>query len=143
MERSYFERLPKDLILKLALELDLPSVLSYCRSSKKFNNLICDNYIFWINRHLKDFKWKYTGDKTLAAIKESYKELSYWWNPKNQKGLTDKLILKTPGLKNLTTLNAIDNPKITDESVKQLQNLTTLSASDNPKITDRLSLIHI
>ena len=40
MERSDewgMNHLPKDLVTKLALELDLPSILNYCRSSKKFN----------------------------------------------------------------------------------------------------------
>ena len=80
MERSDewgMNRLPKDLVTKLALELDNKDLTNYCRSSKKFNNMICNNYTFWMNKHLKDFNWNYTGEKTLKAIKDSYKTLSY------------------------------------------------------------------
>ena len=130
------ESLPKDLLIQLALELDLPSILNYCRSSKKFNNLICNNYTFWMNKHIRDFNWNYTGPKTLSAIKESYKNLSYWWNPKNRWRLTDSIILETPGLLNLTSLNANYNREITDASVSKLTSLRSLIASYNPKITD-------
>ena len=139
MERSDewgMNHLPKDIIIKLALELDLPSILNYCRSSKKFNNMVCNNYTFWMNKHLKDFNWNYTGPKTLGAIKDSYKTLSYWWNPKNHWELTDEIILETPGLLNLTSLNAAGNRKITDASVGKLTSLTYLNARNNPKITD-------
>ena len=80
MEELGMNHLPKDLVIQLALELDLPSILNYCRSSKKFNHMICDNYTFWMNKHIRDFNWIYTGEKTLAAIKDSYKILSYLWS---------------------------------------------------------------
>ena len=128
--------LPKDLIIKLALELDLSDILNFSMINNKFNYLICDNYTFWMNKHLKDFNWNYTGEKTLAAIKESYKILSHWWNPKNNRELIDKTILETPGLTNLTSLDAYGNPKITDRSVSKLTSLRSLNARWNPYITD-------
>lgn len=49
------ENLPKDVIIQLALEFDLPSILSLCQTSTKLNMLICENNTFWINKLRKDF----------------------------------------------------------------------------------------
>lgn len=130
------ERVPKDVIMKLALELDDESLKNYCLSSKRFNQLICDNYLFWINKILKDFNWLYKGEKTLYAIRNKYNNLTFWWNPTNHRYLTDRFILEIPGLLNLTSVNARDNPRITDKSISKLKSLITLNATFNKKITD-------
>lgn len=70
--------------------------------STEFNRLVCDNYNFWYNKILKDFGWEYTGKENLQSIKKNYKDISYWYN--NSYRLTDEIILKTPGLINLTEL---------------------------------------
>lgn len=41
------EKLPKDLIVLLALEMDTPSLLKFCNTSSKNNKLICGNETFW------------------------------------------------------------------------------------------------
>lgn len=38
---------PKDIIILLALELDDPSIINLCRSSKRYNEAICKNQNFW------------------------------------------------------------------------------------------------
>ena len=38
---------PRDIIILLALELDHPSIINLCRSSKRYNELICKNQNFW------------------------------------------------------------------------------------------------
>ena len=47
--------LPKDIVQKLALELDLETVLNICRASKRMNQVICDSKIFWMNRIKKEY----------------------------------------------------------------------------------------
>ena len=140
MERTGIIHLPKDLMVHLGLELDLPDILNFSMINKKINHMICNNYTFWMNKHLRDFNWNYTGDKTLVDIRDSYKTLSYWWDasvdPENRWELTDSIILETPGLLNLTTLDASYNGKITDTSVAKMTSLTSLNARSNPKITD-------
>lgn len=121
MEESYFNRLPKDVIMKLSLDLNDRDLENYCRSYKKLADMTCNNYVFWINKILKNFGWRYQGEKTLSAIKKKYSELKYWWNPNNHWDLTDKFILETPGLLCLKVLNAQANLKITDKSVKELK----------------------
>jgi hypothetical protein len=47
--------LPKDILIHLALEYDLPTVLSFCSTSKRMNEIICLNDNFWYNKIQKDF----------------------------------------------------------------------------------------
>ncbi|GAG28018.1 unnamed protein product, partial [marine sediment metagenome] len=48
--------LPKDLIIYYALMMDLPEILSLCLSSKKFNNIVCKNKTFWMNKLIHDYQ---------------------------------------------------------------------------------------
>ena len=41
------ERLPKDVLVEIALGLDVWEVLEFCQTSKKTNKLICQNKFFW------------------------------------------------------------------------------------------------
>jgi len=54
-----FEKLSKDVIVKIALTLDLPEILSLCMVSKKFNLHVCENRYFWISRLKQDFDIRY------------------------------------------------------------------------------------
>lgn len=49
------ENFPRDMIIQLALEYDLSTIMNFCRTSKRMNTIICDNNIFWINKLNKDF----------------------------------------------------------------------------------------
>jgi hypothetical protein len=40
---SSFDLLSSEIILNITLEVPISSISSYCRSSKRFNNLICNN----------------------------------------------------------------------------------------------------
>ncbi len=50
-----FKNVPKDILIYMALSYDLPEILSLCRTSKRFNNTICLNQLFWMNKLMKDF----------------------------------------------------------------------------------------
>ncbi len=49
------EKLPNDLLIKIALELDYPGIIALCATSKSMNNIICQNQIFWMNKFVKEF----------------------------------------------------------------------------------------
>ena len=49
MEKN-ISNLPKDVMQKLALELDYTDILNLCNSSSNFNSNICDNETFWLNK---------------------------------------------------------------------------------------------
>ncbi len=56
------DKLEKDQLFLLALELDLPELLSFCSSSKRINDLICKRNDIWYYKLNKEFSdLKYTG----------------------------------------------------------------------------------
>ena len=67
MKHSKLNQLSKDEMVRLALFLDLPEILTFCRLAKKFNKNVCQNKNFWIKRLKQDFGFKYldiSPDKT-------------------------------------------------------------------------------
>ena len=67
MKHSKLNQLSKDEMVRLALYLDLPEILTFCRLAKKFNRNVCQNKNFWISRLKQDFGFSYleiSPDKT-------------------------------------------------------------------------------
>ena len=52
-----FEKIPKDILVLIALSLDLSAILYLCSVSTAFNRGVCENNIFWIKK--KDFNINY------------------------------------------------------------------------------------
>lgn len=50
------ETIHKDILIKLALDLDLPDLLSLCRTSERFNTIVCNSDKFWKQKLWKDYK---------------------------------------------------------------------------------------
>ena len=48
------EKLPKDMIIYLAMEMELLEIISFCNTSKKINERVCKNNIFWRNKIEKE-----------------------------------------------------------------------------------------
>ena len=57
--------LPKDIIFTIGLKLDLPDILSLCRTCKKINDGICNNRYFWIARLRQDYNIDYLSVKPI------------------------------------------------------------------------------
>ena len=49
------ELLPKDILIKLAIDLDLPDIIKWCSINKRFDELTCKNDIFWMNKFYHDY----------------------------------------------------------------------------------------
>lgn len=49
------EQLPGDVVFSIALMMDLPEILSLCKTSKRFNRIICENRNFWLRRLQRDY----------------------------------------------------------------------------------------
>lgn len=47
---NQFDRLPRDVIIYMALTMELPELYKYCRLSTRFNQAVCNNPQFWENR---------------------------------------------------------------------------------------------
>lgn len=65
---SEFDKLPPDMIMKIAYKLSPRKVTEYCSLSKRFAK-ICDKEYFWIKKYQLDFS-DYAKN---ATIKEKYK----------------------------------------------------------------------
>ncbi len=73
-----FEKVSKNVILYIALMLNLPGILNFCRSSSKFNNVICKNPSFWVSKLAKDFGINYINIKNeYPEPKIYYERLEY------------------------------------------------------------------
>ena len=59
-------QLPKYLLITIALEFSLPDLITFCSLNKNFNNKVCANHDFWLQKLRKDFKFEQVIDKTLA-----------------------------------------------------------------------------
>src|SRR5690606_21823834 len=76
-EMDLFQDLPDELIILQALELDLPSITRLCQASSRFNQIICDNELFWRYKFIKDYQFNpiyYTGSWKLL-----YREYGSVW----------------------------------------------------------------
>ena len=50
-----FDLLSKDILIELAIELNLPDIVNWCSLNKKFDNLTCKNDIFWRRKFIHDY----------------------------------------------------------------------------------------
>lgn len=72
------ENVPKDVIVeKLALKLDFNDVINYCKSSKKYNVMICNNNLFWIKYIYYNFNIKFDIRNKNLVIEE-LKNAAFW-----------------------------------------------------------------
>jgi ankyrin repeat protein len=79
------ENMDKNLLIETALMLNLKDILSLCRTNKKFNDLICNSNIFWINKIKKDYNFI-----TSEEGKEKYKIIKkYNFEVAAEKGYLD------------------------------------------------------
>jgi len=62
----------KQSLILIAMELDLPSIINFCKTSNKVNKSVCKNKFFWINKLKKDYDFVF---KTKRDPKEYYKLL--------------------------------------------------------------------
>lgn len=52
--RKNISDLSRDELISIGMILDLPELVSFCKASKKINNILCKNNSFWRNKILKD-----------------------------------------------------------------------------------------
>ncbi|GAG81361.1 unnamed protein product, partial [marine sediment metagenome] len=65
------DKLDKDTLYSIAIELDLPSLLKFCASNSRINELICKRDPIWLNKLNKDFP-NYKDFKLKQSKKDIY-----------------------------------------------------------------------
>lgn len=74
------ESQPRDVIFSIALMMDLPEILSFCRTSRRINSIVCDNNNFWRTKLTNDYNIN-TGDNPKNRYKHIVSELRKYKNP--------------------------------------------------------------
>lgn len=49
------QTLNKDILIYLALDMDIPTLFNYCLVNKRINNIVCENNTFWMNKLNNDY----------------------------------------------------------------------------------------
>lgn len=70
MDRSY-----RDALVKIALELDLPSIINYCQTNKNINRAVCQNDLFWINKLSKDYGFNFSKKSGQLRLARAYYQI--------------------------------------------------------------------
>ncbi len=91
LAEAAFEFVPSETILNIALFLPLRNIIPLCQTSKKFNDIICDNEYFWRQKFIQDYKFVptyYTGN--WKNLYQNYKNVWVFGSNKyGQLGLGD------------------------------------------------------
>ena len=73
------ENLPIDIILLMVMDLDTIEAIRLCRTSRKFNNAICNNHNFWRNRLARDYGFQIESNDPVL-LKDYYRLLYQMYN---------------------------------------------------------------
>ena len=68
---DYFDNLPSDQLVLIALELQSSQILYFCNSNNRFNKVICHNDRFWHLKFIRDFG---LPDYPITDWKSAYKD---------------------------------------------------------------------
>lgn len=66
---GYLGKLNKNELFLLALELDLPDLINFCKSSKRINEKVCESKEIWIHKLKEDFNITYSKRYNLEPKK--------------------------------------------------------------------------
>jgi ankyrin repeat protein len=67
------EKLDKDRLFLIAMELDLPGLLNFCQTNKTINERICNNKYIWLAKLRKDFDFVFDDYINFEDPKMAYK----------------------------------------------------------------------
>lgn len=75
LEQSQMPILPPDMLVAIALELELPDLFRFCMSSKRHNEVVCKNKMFWLRRLQRDKmgRKEHPNYKTISDYKSYYR----------------------------------------------------------------------
>ena len=123
------EKLNRDELFSLAINLDLPSLLKFCRTNKHFLEQICARDEIWNYRLMKEFPdYRLLNLKNETSKKEIYQLLHSLVQLRNELKRKESIYK----LYNLQKLD-LSNKKLTKipENLGNLVNLRTLDLSNN------------
>ena len=63
------DKFPKEMLIEIALYLDMEGIIKFCKTNKRVNSVVCENENFWRQKLLKD----YPNHDSLSQFEESYR----------------------------------------------------------------------
>jgi hypothetical protein len=90
------EKLPKDVLVLLAIDLDYADILRLCKSSSRMNRFVCQNENFWRNKLYKiyPFARKLQEKYPISNFKKFYRDVEMQLQSTNaiQDGVNNEMI---------------------------------------------------
>ena len=74
-------KLSRDELLLISLEMDTPSLLNLCRSHRSFNNSVCRQDQIWIDKLRREYGFVFKGEITRERTPRIYYNLFYYQPP--------------------------------------------------------------
>lgn len=71
------DKLDKQSLLLIGVEMDMPSLMNLCKSSKRINELICQKPQIWIDKLWRDFGFRFLGLPSETRQPRKYYEILY------------------------------------------------------------------
>lgn len=62
-----FSELPNDVLIYMALNMDMAEIISLCRLSSRFNLGVCENPTFWISKLKKEYNLDFSEVKSIVG----------------------------------------------------------------------------
>lgn len=91
------DKLPNDILIYMALDMDMVEIISLCKTSTRLNLSICQNSSFWISKLKKDYNISFDEVKSIIADpREFYQVLKtepdFLYEEAMELGLSDETI---------------------------------------------------
>ncbi len=71
------DKLDKQSLLLVAVEMDMPSLLNLCAASERINQLVCKRPQIWIDKLFRDFNFTFLGVPSEIRNPKKYYEILY------------------------------------------------------------------
>jgi hypothetical protein len=71
------DTLSKQELLLLAIEMDTPSLINFCKSNARINNLVCKQNQIWINKLKREYKFDFLGPTNEIRNPKTYYRILY------------------------------------------------------------------
>jgi hypothetical protein len=89
-QSSQFDILPRDLIVYMATGMGLDAIQNFCRTSKRFNELICDNEQFWAAKLSNEFPTDFKAKPENMSYREFYQRM--WFAANDPDGILEQVL---------------------------------------------------
>jgi hypothetical protein len=135
----------KQSLILIALEMDLPDILNFCKTSKRVNDAVCKNPFFWINKMKKDYNFNFIGKATENRDPREYYSLlskneKFWSKNMNKDKIIAQLIKQ--GNREMV-IYFLNKYKTLDKNISMFQRSPMTKSQKQAAVKDDWELINL